>query len=92
VNQLNSTAGIGAARMYRDASIISREVVQHLVSLLTANVVVTLEIQATILEGVPENVVRMACKRELRDSELYNPRRRKGIGAGSLCLLRYRAF
>jgi hypothetical protein len=45
--------------MNRDASTISQEVVQHLVGLLTANVEVTLEIQATIAEGVPENVARI---------------------------------
>jgi hypothetical protein len=53
------TVKIDAARMNRDASTISQEVVQHLVSLLTANVDVTLEIQASIPEGVPENVVRI---------------------------------
>ncbi len=52
------TVKIDAARMNRDASKISDEVVQHLVSLLTADVEVTLEIQASIPEGVPENVVR----------------------------------
>jgi hypothetical protein len=53
------TVKIDAARMNRDASTISQEVVQHLVGLLTANVDVTLEIQASIPEGVPENVVRI---------------------------------
>ncbi len=52
------TVKIDAARMNRDASKISDEVVQHLVSLLTSDVEVTLEIQASIPEGVPENVVR----------------------------------
>ena len=53
------TVKIDAARMNRDASTISQEIVQHLVSLLTANVDVTLEIQASVPEGVPENVVRI---------------------------------
>jgi hypothetical protein len=53
------TVRIEAARMNRDASTISQEVVQHLVGLLTANVEVTLEIQASVPEGVPENVVRI---------------------------------
>ena len=53
------TIKIDAARMNRDASTISQEVVQHLAGLLTANVEITLDIQATIPEGVPDNVVRI---------------------------------
>jgi predicted AAA+ superfamily ATPase len=50
---------IDAARMNRDASTISQEVVQHLVGLLTAEVDITLEIQVSVPEGVPDNVVRI---------------------------------
>jgi len=48
---------IDAARMNRDDSKISDEVVQHLVSLLTSDVEIALEIQASNPEGVPENIV-----------------------------------
>lgn len=37
---------------------IAAEVIQHLASLMGANVTVTLEIQAAVPSGVPENVVR----------------------------------
>jgi hypothetical protein len=37
---------------------IAAEVIQHLISLMGANVTVTLEIQANVPSGVPENVVR----------------------------------
>lgn len=53
------TVKIDASRMNRDTSTISQEVVQHLAGLLTASVDVTIEIQATVPEGVPENVVRI---------------------------------
>ena len=46
------------ARLNRDAAQVSTEVLQHLTSLLNADVEVTLEIQARIAEGIPDNVVR----------------------------------
>ncbi len=49
---------IDAARMNRDAATISNEVVQHLVSQLGAEVEITVEVQAKIPQGVPDNVVR----------------------------------
>jgi hypothetical protein len=49
---------IDAARMNRDAGQISQEVVQHLVGLLMADVEITIEIQATVPDGFPDNVVR----------------------------------
>ena len=52
------TVKIDATRMNRDVPTISKEVVQHLTDLLTANVDVTLEIQAQVPEGIPENVRR----------------------------------
>ena len=52
------TVKIDAARMNRDSGQISQEVVQHLVALLMANVEVTIEIQATVPDGFPPNVVR----------------------------------
>lgn len=52
------TVKIDAARMNRDSGQVSQEVVQHLVALLMANVEVTIEIQATVPDGFPPNVVR----------------------------------
>jgi predicted AAA+ superfamily ATPase len=46
------------ARLNRDAAQVSTEVVQHLTSLLAADVEVTIEIQAHVPSGIPENVVR----------------------------------
>jgi len=45
-------------RMSRDVGSIADEVVQHLTSLLGANVEVSLEIQANIPDGVPDKTVR----------------------------------
>jgi hypothetical protein len=42
----------------RDASKIAEEVISHLVGLMGANVTVSLEIEAEIPEGAPDNVVR----------------------------------
>ena len=42
-----------------DAGKIADEVIQHLTSLLGAEVEVTLEIQANVPDGVPDNVVRI---------------------------------
>ena len=44
--------------MGRDASQIADEVIAHLAGLVGANVTVTLEIEAEIPDGAPENVVR----------------------------------
>ena len=44
--------------MGRDASQIADEVIAHLAGLVGANVTVTLEIEAEIPNGAPENVVR----------------------------------
>ncbi len=45
-------------RAGRDASKVAEEVVAHLVGLSGADVRVTLEIEATVPEGVPEKIVR----------------------------------
>jgi hypothetical protein len=45
-------------RLSRDAGRISEEVVQHLLTLAGANVDITIEIQASALQGIPDNVVR----------------------------------
>ena len=49
---------LDATRVGRDASQIADEVIAHLAGLVGANVTVTLEIEAEIPDGAPENVVR----------------------------------
>ena len=44
--------------MGRDASHIADEVIAHLVGLVGAKVKVTLEVEAEVPSGVPDNVVR----------------------------------
>jgi len=56
--RFHGTVNLDAMRVSRDAEQITEEVIQHLTSLLSANVEVTLEIHATFSEGVPENIVR----------------------------------
>lgn len=46
------------ARLNRDAAQVSAEVIQHLTSLIGADVEVAMEIQARVADGIPENVVR----------------------------------
>ncbi len=46
-------------RVGRDASRIAEEVISHLVGLVGSDVKVTLEIQATMPSGAPDNVVRI---------------------------------
>jgi hypothetical protein len=46
------------ARAGRDASRIADEVITHLVGLVGSNVRVSLEIDAEITAGVPDNVLR----------------------------------
>jgi len=53
------TATLDPMRVSRDASLIAEEVITHLVGLVGADVRVTLEIQAKIPDGAPENVVRI---------------------------------
>ncbi len=49
---------LDSKRVTRDAAQIAEEVIQHLASLVDARVEVTLEIQAVVPDGVPDNVVR----------------------------------
>lgn len=71
-----ATVKIDATRMNRDAPTISKEVVQHLTDLLTANVDITLEIQAQVPEGIPENIVRTITENcrtlKFKDTEFTN--------------------
>jgi hypothetical protein len=54
----HGTVALDPARVGRDASRIADEVVTHLVGLVGTNVKITLEIDADIPAGVPDNVVR----------------------------------
>jgi len=47
-----------AARINRDVGTIANEVLQHLASLPNSEITVTVEIQARVPGGVPDNVVR----------------------------------
>jgi hypothetical protein len=54
----HGTVRLDPARVGRDASRIADEVVAHLVGQVGADVTVTLEIDASLPEGAPEQVVR----------------------------------
>ncbi len=56
--RFHGTATLDSARVGRDASRIADEVIAHLVGLIGAEVTVTIEIEAAIPGGAPENVVR----------------------------------
>jgi hypothetical protein len=54
----HGTVVLDATRVGRDAGRIAEEVIAHLSGLIGSNVTVTLEIEATVPNGVPDNVVR----------------------------------
>jgi hypothetical protein len=54
----HGTVALDPARVGRDASRIADEVITHLVGLVGSNVKITLEIDADIPAGIPDNVVR----------------------------------
>ncbi len=56
--RFHGTATLDATRVGRDASKIAEEVISHLAGLMGATVTVTIEIEAQIPEGAPDNVVR----------------------------------
>lgn len=56
--RFHGTVVLDTARVGRDASRIADEVIAHLSGLVGANVKVTLEIEAEIPSGTPDNVVR----------------------------------
>jgi hypothetical protein len=56
--RFHGSVQLDASRIGRDASQVATEVVQHVAGLLAADVQVTLEIQAIIPSGAPDNVVR----------------------------------
>jgi predicted AAA+ superfamily ATPase len=56
--RFHGTVTLDAARVGRDAGRVAEEVIAHLAGLVGANVNVTLEIEAEIPSGAPDNVVR----------------------------------
>jgi predicted AAA+ superfamily ATPase len=56
--RFHGTVVLDPARVGRDASRIADEVITHLVGLVGSNVKITLEIDAEVPTGVPDNVVR----------------------------------
>ena len=58
LTRFHGTVTLDAARVGRDASLIADEVISHLSGLVDAKVAVTLEIEAEVPSGAPENVVR----------------------------------
>ena len=56
--RFHGTAVLDPARVGRDASRIADEVISHLAGLVGASVSVTIEIEAQIPGGAPDNVVR----------------------------------
>jgi hypothetical protein len=57
--RFHGTVALDPKRVGRDASRIADEVIAHLESLVGSNVKVTLEIEASIPSGAPDNVVRI---------------------------------
>jgi hypothetical protein len=58
INRFYGAVNLDPARTGRDASRVADEVVSHLVALMGSDVIVTLEISASLPNGVPDNVVR----------------------------------
>lgn len=56
--RFHGTVVLNTTRMGRDASIIAEEVIAHLAGLVGAKVRITLEVEAEIPDGAPDNVVR----------------------------------
>lgn len=57
--RFHGSVTLDANRVGRDAARIADEVLSHLAGIVGANVKVTLEVEATISEGVPDDVVRI---------------------------------
>ena len=56
--RFHGSVKLESARVGRDAGRIADEVIAHIAGLIGADVTVTLEIEATMPDGAPENVVR----------------------------------
>ena len=57
--------GLDAMRVGLDASLVADEVIAHLTALLGAKVTVTLEVEAEIPDGAPDQVVRTVTENSL---------------------------
>ena len=58
-NRYHGTVVLDSTRVGRDAGRIADEVIAHLAGLVGSDVIVTLEIEAAVPAGVPDNVVRI---------------------------------
>jgi hypothetical protein len=58
LRRFHGSATLNPTRLSRDVDAIATSVVQHLAGLLDAKVKITLEIEADMPSGAPENVVR----------------------------------
>jgi predicted AAA+ superfamily ATPase len=58
LRRFHGTVAMDATRLGRDAGKVGEEIVQHLSSIVGANVEITLEISAKIPDGAPDHVVR----------------------------------
>ena len=58
LRRFHGSTKIDATRLSRDVDVIATSVVQHLAALLDAKVTITVEIEAEIPSGAPDNVVR----------------------------------
>ncbi|MCA1957559.1 MAG: hypothetical protein LDL14_03405, partial [Nitrospira sp.] len=56
--RFHGSVSLDSTRVGRDAGRIADEVISHLVGLMGSNVKVTLEIEAELPNGAPDNVVR----------------------------------
>jgi predicted AAA+ superfamily ATPase len=63
--RFHGSVTLDAARVGRDAGRIAEEVIAHLAGLPKADVTVTLEIEAELPDGAPENVVRTVTENAL---------------------------
>ena len=80
-SRFHGSVTLDATRVGRDAGKIAGEVIAHLAGLVCADVTVTLEIQADLPTGTPDNVVRTVTEncRTLRFSEGAGLRQREKI-------------
>ena len=59
LKRYHGSVKLDPTRTGRDASVIADEVISHLAGLMGTNIKVTLEIEAEIPDGTPQNVVRI---------------------------------
>ena len=63
--RFHGTVSLDAMRVGLDASLVADEVIAHLTALLGAKVTVTLEVEAEIPDGAPDQVVRTVTENSL---------------------------